>query len=66
MKLICMIYINKNIKLTQYWGHKVKGQGQICNYENNVFRVLIMHEWMNLDDVYTYDWFEYEDEVYQR
>ena len=34
------IDINETKKLTQGQGHKVKGQGQICNYENNVFRVL--------------------------
>ena len=28
MKLICMIDIDKKIKLTKSQGHKVKGQGQ--------------------------------------
>ena len=37
MKLTRMIDINEMLKLTQGQGHKVKGQGQICNYTKKIF-----------------------------
>ena len=39
MKKICMIDINEKIKLRQGQGHKVKGQGKTCSYENMLLRV---------------------------
>ena len=34
--LIHMISIDKMLMLTQGQGHKVKGQGQICNFEKKL------------------------------
>ena len=42
MILANMIDTNEMLKLTLGQGHKVKGQGQICNYVKTLFRLEIM------------------------
>ena len=40
-----MISIDKMLMMTQGQGHKVKGQGQICNFvKKNVFWLYIMNQ----------------------
>ena len=54
--LMHMISIDKMLKLTQGQGHKVKGQGQICNFvKKNVFGLYIMNQWLHIDDAHTHD-----------
>ena len=53
MILTRMIDINKMLKLSQ--GHKVNGQGQICKFVKNVFRLYVLKQRLNIDEVYTHD-----------
>ena len=55
MILTHMIDINETLKLTQGQGHKVKGQGHICNFVKNLFWLYIMNQWLDINDAYTYD-----------
>ena len=51
-----MISIDEILMLTQGQGHKVKGQGQICNFvKKNVFWLYIMNQWLHIDDTHTHD-----------
>ena len=37
--------------MTQGQSHRFKGQGQTCSYDKND----VLNEWLDLDDIYTYD-----------
>ena len=51
-----MIDINEMLKLTKGQGHKVKGQGHICDFvKKNLFWLYIMYQWLDINDAYTYD-----------
>ena len=52
-----MIYINKMLKLTQGQGHKIKGQGQICKFVENLFQLYIMNhdDWILMILTYVID-----------
>ena len=39
-----MIDIDETLKLTQGQGHKVKGQGQICDVVKHLFRLYIKNK----------------------
>ena len=49
--------------LTQGQGHKVKGQGQICNFAKKKFLLYFMNKWFDTDDTYTNDWYVWDVEV---
>ena len=50
-----MINIDDMLNLTKGQGHKVKGQGQICNFvKKNLFRLYIMIWCLDIDDAYTH------------
>ena len=55
MILTYKIDIYETKKLTEGQGHKVGGQGKICNLSKILFRLKIMNEWLDLDDSYTND-----------
>ena len=50
-----MIDINEMLKLTLGQGHKVKGQGHICDFVKNLFWLYIMNQWLDINDAHTYD-----------
>ena len=58
MIFIHTIDINEMLKLTQGQGYKNKGQGQICSFVKNLFWLYIMNQWVDIDDIHTYDWFQ--------
>ena len=52
-----MISIDKMLMLTQGQGHKVKGQGQICNFvkkQTNLVQLYTINQGFDIDDTYTY------------
>jgi len=55
MILTHMIDTNKMLKLTIGQGRNVKGQGQICKFVKNFFRLYIMNQRLNTDYTYTHD-----------
>ena len=52
------IDIYEMLKLSQGQGHKVKAQGQICNFVKNLFWLYIMNQLLDMDDTYTHDWYK--------
>ena len=46
---------DKMLMLTQGQGHKVKGQGQICDFVKKLFWLYIMYQWLDINDAYIYD-----------
>jgi len=55
MILAHMIDINEMLKLTLGQGHKVKVQGQICDFLKTCFCLYIMNKLLDIDDTYTHD-----------
>ena len=55
IKIIHRVDINDMLKLTYGQGHKVKGQGQICGFVKNLFRLYILNKWIDINDAYTHD-----------
>ena len=51
------------LQLTQGQGHKVNGQGQICNFVKPLFWRYIMNQWLDLDVAYTPDEYWWNAEV---
>ena len=55
MILTQIIDTDKMLKLTQVQGHKIKGQGQICEFVKILFQLYVMNQWLDFDVTYTPD-----------
>ena len=50
-----MSKIEEMLKFTLVQGHRVKGQGQICEYAKKLYLLYTMNQWFDIDDAHMID-----------